>query len=223
MTALLVVAAVVVAGVVGVLQLRHVRSVRMGRRRLFDAVEPLFDEVRVDQDGLGFPVLTGTFAGHPIRLEPVVDAVAFRKLPVLWLLLTHRRPLEVGAPLDVLLRPVGTEFFSPNAGFDHELAAARGFPSHLRIATPDPVLAPPLSAFEPYLPFLSDRRTKELYVAPGGVRLVRQLAEGGQAHYRTTRRADFGAVVITPGQLLPVLETLTGIGDVLAVEDVRTA
>lgn len=223
MTALLVTAALAVAGVVAVLELRHVRRVRASRRRLFDEVEHLFGEVRVDQDGLGFPVLTGTHAGHPIRLQPVVDAVAFRKLPVLWLSLTHRRPLEVGAPLDVLLRPVGTEFFSPNADFDHELTPGHGYPSHVRIATPDPQQAPPLSTFEPHLQSLSDEQTKELYVTAGGVRLVHRLAEGGQAHYRTTRRADFGPVAITPAQLLPVLQALTGIGDALTVEDARTA
>ncbi len=224
MTVMLVVGVVLAAAVFGVVELRHVRSVRRGRRQLFDRVEHLFDEVRVDQDGLGFPVLTGSYRGHPVRLEPVVDALAFRKLPVLWLLLTHHRPLAVDAPLDMLLRPVGTEFFSPNAGFDHEQRPEPGFPSHVRIASPDLQHAPPLSVFEPYLPLLRDSRTKELYVTARGVRLVHQLAEGRQPHYRSTRRADFGPpVMVTPAQLRPVLETLTDIGDVLAGEDARNA
>lgn len=198
------------------LQVVHIRRVREDRGSLFDAVAGLFDNVRVHQDGLNFPVLTGAYRGHPIRLEPVVDTVAFRKLPVLWLVLQQQRELSVGAPVDILLRPMGTEFFSPNNDFGQERRAVQGFPADARIASPDWRNAPPLTMFAPHQRFLSDPRAKELYVTEHGVRLVWRLAEGSQTHYRTTRRADLGSVRVLPAELLPVLNTLRGVGDTLS-------
>ncbi|GIG75025.1 hypothetical protein Pfl04_34290 [Planosporangium flavigriseum] len=198
------------------LQVSHVRRVRQDRRRLFEAVGRLFDRVEMHHDGLGFPVLTGSYRGYPIRLEPVVDAVGFRKLPVLWLLVTHSRPLEVDAPVDILLRPDGTEFFSPNGTFIREYADSWRLPGGVRIASPDPDRAPPLSAFEPYRLFFAEPRAKELYVGDGGLRLVWRLSEGDQTQYRTTRRANFGSVRVQPADLQPVLETLAGVGDAFA-------
>ncbi|MGH3328816.1 MAG: hypothetical protein ACRDPT_13665 [Streptomycetales bacterium] len=199
----------------------HIRRVRRERGRLFERVAQLFDDVHLHPDGLGFPTLTGTFLGYPVRLQPVVDTLAMRKLPVLWLLVTLRRPLAVDSPLDVLLRPAGTEFFSPNSGFLREVPPPEGFPRDARIASPDPAHAPPLAALRPHQGFLSDPSTKELYLARHGVRAVVALAEGSQAHYRVTRRADLGAVVIEPRQLTPALQTLAGLGDALAAGPAR--
>ncbi|MGH3345267.1 MAG: hypothetical protein ACRDPK_20850 [Carbonactinosporaceae bacterium] len=201
--------------------LLHIRRVRRERGRLFDRVMHLLDDARLHPDGLGFPTLTGSFHGHPVRLAPLVDTLAMRKLPVLWLLVTMRRPLRVEAPLDVLLRPAGTEFFSPNSGWLHELSPPDGFPRDVRIATPDPVRTPPPAELRPYLGFLSDPSTKELYIARHGLRAVVALAEGSQAHYRVTRRADLGAVVIEPLRLIPALRTLAGLGDALAAGPVQ--
>lgn len=213
---------VLVAGVLAALawvQVRHVRRVRHDRGLLYERVRELFDDPHIEQDGLDYPVLTATYRGAPIELRPVLDSLAFRKLPVLWLRVTHRRALAVHAPVDVLLRPTGSEYFSPNAGFASELPAD-GFPAHLRIASPDAELAPPPSALHP---FLSERRAKELYLSADGVRLVWLLAEGRQAHYRTTRRADLGSVRVDPAQLRFVLDTLVEAGDTFAVPAARGA
>lgn len=211
----------VLAALVGV-QVRHVRRVRHDRGLLYERVRELFDGPHIEQDGLDYPVLTATYQGAPIELRPVLDSLAFRKLPVLWLRVTHRRSLAVRAPVDVLLRPNGSEYFSPNAGFARELPAD-GFPAHLRIASPDPELAPPPSALHPFLPFLSEQRAKELYLSADGVRLVWLLAEGRQAHYRTTRRADLGSVRVDPAQLRFVLDTLVEAGDTFAVPSAKGA
>lgn len=204
------------------LQLSHVRKVKRQRGALFDRVAHLFEDAEVHQDGIGYPVLTGRYRGCPIKLEPLVDSATFRKLPVLWLVVTHHRPLPVAAPLDVLLRPTGAEFFSPNADFEHDLLPGEDWPEHVRVATPDPSKAPPLSALGPIGSFISDTSTKEVYVARGGVRLVHQLAEGDQAHYRVTRRVELDTSGFGPERLAPVLEALVGIGDELVAARERT-
>ncbi|MHA6794978.1 hypothetical protein ACVGVM_15915 [Pseudonocardia bannensis] len=216
-TTLVVLAALAAIGVLARLQLSHVRRERRERGSLFDDAGHLLDAARVHREGLGYPVLTGTYRGHPVRLEPVVEALALRKLPVLWLLVTQHRELDVGAPLDILTRPSGTEFFSPNAGFAHELERPAGFPSHVRIASPDPAAAPAPGALEFLAPLLHDPRTKDVLLTAGGVRVVRRLAEGAQGPYRTARRADFGPVQIRPDGLRELLDTVSGIGDLLAV------
>ena len=195
------------------LQTRHVRKVRRERGGLFAEVEHLFSAAEVRQDGIGYPTLTGGYRGCPIKLEPVVDSLTFRKLPVLWLVVTHQRPLNVTVPLDILLRPSGTEFFSANGDFQHDLPLDADWPEHIRVASPSPAGAPPVSSFKPFLPFIEDPDTKDVLVTGRGVRLVSRLAESDQALYRVTRRADLGPVGLTEERLVPILDALVGIGD----------
>lgn len=220
----MVVAGIVVIGLLLLcaLQVRHVRRVREDRARLFDDVAGLLDDVRRHHDGLAYPVLTGSRHGRPVRLTPVADALTLRKLPVLWLVVEQRRELDVAAPLDILLRPTGTEFFSPNSEFAGECPRADWLPGEVRIASPRPDEAPPVSMFEPYRGFLSDHRAKELCVTERGVRLVWRIGEGAQAPYRSTRRADFGPVRVLASELETILVTLTGVGDALARHPARS-
>lgn len=203
-------------GTLTYLQLSHVRNIKRERAILLDQIKHLFTEVKLHQDGINYPTLTGIYRGRPIKLEPIVDTLAFRKLPVLWLLVTHYRPLGVAAPLDILLRPLGTEFFSPNSDFEHDIAPEADWPEHIRIASPNPSEAPSISVFRPFIRFITDPPTKEVLVTSKGVRLVRQIAEGSQAHYRVTRRTELGAIELTPAQLGPVLDALLEMGDTLA-------
>ncbi|MDQ4127886.1 MAG: hypothetical protein M3151_08090 [Actinomycetota bacterium] len=203
-------------GLLTFLQARHVRKVKRERGGLFDEVEHLFFGAEVHQDGINYPKLTGEYRGYPIKLEPVVDSLTFRKLPVLWLVSTHHRPLNVAAPLDILLRPAGTEFFSPNSDYQHDLPLDADWPEHVRAASPSPAGERSVSAFKPFLPFIANPDTKDVLVTNRGVRLVSRLAESDQALYRVTRRMDLGRVELTEERLVPLLDALVGIGDVFA-------
>ncbi|WP_028920805.1 hypothetical protein [Pseudonocardia acaciae] len=189
----------------------------MRRRRLFDDVLGVVEHARIEAGAGYYPVLTGWFRGYPVRLEAVVDTLALRRLPELWLLVTQGRRLDVGAPLDVLARPTGTEFFSPNGGYPHELPRPEAIRTHVRIATPDPSRAP-VSVLDGLGPLLDDPRTKEVLVSAGGIRLVHRLAEGAQGPYRSLRRADFGDVRVGADRLRSLLDAVAGIGDTLALE-----
>jgi hypothetical protein len=204
-------------------EVRHVRRVREARGRLFAEVVHLLTEPHLHQDGIDYPVLDGTYRGRAVRLRPIVDTLGLRKLPVLWLAVEYRGSLDVEVPLDILRRPTGTEFFSPNGGFAHEHPRPRGFPSDVRIASARAMHSPLLSSLEPYGSFLSDARAKELYLTDHGMRLVWLLIEGTQSHYRTTRRADFGAVRLEPAALQLLLDTLLEIGVTLEPSRVGTA
>jgi hypothetical protein len=212
-TVVAVVAGLAVAAVLCHLQLIHVRRVRRERHRLFADVQHVLDDPVVHRDGLGYPVVTGSYRGHPVRLQPVVDTLTLRKLPALWLLVTQARRLEVGAPIDVLLRPSGSEFFSPNAEFAHELQPPDWLPRPVRIASPGGT--PARSTLDRLAPLLRDPRTKEVFVSAAGIRVARQLTEGAQGPYRSARRADFGSVRLVPEGLHRLLETITEVADVL--------
>src|SRR5215472_1419397 len=55
------------------------------RGGFFSGCLDLFEQYRVVQDDVDFPVLTGRYRGHEVRLEPIVDHMTMRKLPSLWL------------------------------------------------------------------------------------------------------------------------------------------
>ncbi|WP_219417006.1 hypothetical protein [Pseudonocardia nigra] len=219
-TAFVVIAALAAVAALCHLQVSHLRRVRRERRALFADVQDVLDDAVVHQDGLGYPALSGTYRGHPVRLRVVVDTLTLRKLPALWLLITQVRRLDVEEPIDVLLRPSGAEFFSPNAEFAHELPPPDWLPRPARIASPRSTSA--LPAVEHLAPLLRDPRTKEVLVSGDGVRVVRQLAEGAQGPYRTARRPDFGPVRLLPDGLCHLLDTISDAGDVLAGGEVRS-
>jgi hypothetical protein len=215
---LVLVVAALAAATLWRIQLAHVRRLRHERRQLFAEVHGVLDEVRVHGDG-AYPTLIGTYRGYQVRLEPVVDTLGLRKLPSLWLVVTQQRRLDLDVPVDVLVRPSGTEYFSPNAGFAHELGPPDGFPAHVRVASPGP--GPTAGSIECLAPLVCDPRTKDVLVSANGVRVVRMLAEAAQGPYRTARTAEFGVVRIAPDGLRRLLDVVTGVGDALAADPVR--
>jgi hypothetical protein len=208
-------ALVVIAVGVGRLEFRRAREARAARARLFDAVLEVLDGAQLRTDPVGYPVLTGEHGGHPLRVEAVVDTLALRKLPILWLFVTVHRPFPLGSPIDALARPLGTEFFSPNASFGHQLPVPADFPVHARIAAARPTeLAP--AALGTIGELMRDVRVKEVQAGPTGARIGYQLAEAAQGPYRTGRRADFGAHRLQPATLVGLLDGLSALADALA-------
>ena len=57
---------------------------KAARAAYFDDCSSLFEDCRIVQEGTDFPILEGRHRGRLFRLEPVVDHMAVRKLPSLW-------------------------------------------------------------------------------------------------------------------------------------------
>lgn len=186
----------------------------VARAHLFDRVVGLLDDARLTGDGVrGYPVLTGRFDGRPVTLRAIVDTLALRKLPVLWLEIVQERPLAVEGTLNVLLRPQGCEFFSPDAGLAHELAPPAGIPRPVRVACASPERAAPTEVLAPALELLADPTTKELGVGRRGLRVLLLVAESDQSTYRTTRRAVFDRPQVDPDAVIRALAVLAAVGD----------
>jgi hypothetical protein len=187
------------------LQVRHVARVKRERRGAAGPASEVLTDVEVLQDGIGYPTIRGRYAGRQVKLELVVDTLTMRQLPRLWLVATVRRELPLENPVDIVLRPISTDVVSPGVRFPWERPRPAAWPEHLRIATPQPGPIPALDELGVLSSLLHDERTKSVLVAPGGVRVVTELARGDVARHRVVRRADFD-VVLAPSRLRALLE-----------------
>lgn len=190
---------VLVAAAGATLHVRKRTRLRRARGALFRDVTALFTDVTVTQDDIDFPVLTGSRAGFRWRLEPVVDSLTYRKLPVLWLCVTCYADLDVTAPVSVLLRPAGNEFFSPNAKYACELPLPEGCPTHARAASTSPCVE---VALGPARELLADPVTKEVVLSRRGMRVVSRVGEAESGPYRVGRRIDLGTPVLTAAHVV---------------------
>jgi hypothetical protein len=213
-------AAAFVLLLVGVLALMHFRRRRQIRAERGAYLHPcldLFETYRVEQDDVDFPMLEGRYRGHLVRLVPIVDHVAVRKLPSLWLLATVKDAVPVAGVTSFLARPLNTEFFSPAIHLPDRLATPPGFPDWVQVRTDRPEEPPPAEAVEAQASLFRDPKMKELVIAPPSVRLVYQAAEGRRAHYMVLRQPDFGeALVVDPVLVRTLLDRAIAI-----IEDLK--
>jgi hypothetical protein len=166
---------------------------RHGERRgaFFNDCLSLFEQYRVTQDDIYFPVLEGRYQGYSVRLEPIVDHVVFRKIPSLWLKITLVAPTRYRGVFDLMMRLQGSEFYSPFGELPERVALPAGWPRDASIASDDPEAMPPLHVLEPHIRAFSDPRMKEMLVTPRGVRLVYQAEQAERVHYRVLRQIEF--------------------------------
>lgn len=218
MSGVLLPAAVGLGGVaLAALHRRERQRVRHRRGALFTECLTLFDRYRVTQDGQGYPVLDGRHRGHTVLLEPVIDTLAWRKLPSLWLKVTLLAPVACTGVLDLLARPRGEEFYSPSADLPHRVPLPAGWPRDAMLCTDDPAGMPPLAALGAARPLFDDPRMKELVVTPRGIRLVRQIWQAQRAQYLVLRQAVFDGDRLDPAVASGLIDAvLTLHGDLSA-------
>lgn len=97
----------------GFIYWRDRNALKERRLKLFEACLALFDNYQLTRDAVNFPVLTGSYGGFEVRIEPLADHVVFRKIPSLWLLVTVKHALPVEGTFDLLARAQNVEFYSP--------------------------------------------------------------------------------------------------------------
>jgi len=68
-----------------------------------------------------YPKLRGRYRGHAVAIDAVVDHIAVRKLPSLWLRATVFGEIPYRGSCDVMARSHGVEFYSPAGDLDHVL------------------------------------------------------------------------------------------------------
>jgi hypothetical protein len=193
------------------LYVRDATRQRRQRAALFSQCLKLFQSYRVTQAGGDFPTLEGRYRGLPVRLEPVLDTVAWRKIPSLWLKVTVLAPNPGVGVLDFLVRPQGIEFFSPSAELAHQVRIPQGWPQHALLCTDDVARMPRLPLVDPHMALFEDPQMKELLITPRGTRLVRQLWQAQRSEYLVLRQVKFTSVSAEPGVVEFLLNAAIGI------------
>ena len=210
-----------VLGVVAIAALgaRLVQNFQKTRARKKTNIEALFSDVLnvieepvfEQQDYQGYPRLSGRYGGYPVQIKPVVDTLAIRRLPALWLLVTVQDRLPVKARFDMMMRPAGPTTFSNFDLLPRTLEHLDGFPEHAVIRTDDPEEVLPAHLIKPHLSLFFGSRAKELLITENGLRMVWLLAEGDRARYGIFRQAEFGTIAIDAKVLRDILDCLLAI------------
>ena len=185
--------AVALVGITALVVLYRRDRGRLGNQRaqFFTGCLNLFESYHITQEGPLFPELTARYRGYEVRLAPLIDDMAWRRVPVLWLRVTVLKPNQHKGILDLLIRPGSVEVFSPSAELHHHLKMPEGWPEQALLCTDDPDALAPLECITPHLATFADPFMKELVVTERGVRVVRMIAQANRLHYAVFREVRF--------------------------------
>lgn len=184
---------------------------RRQRGALFADCLEIFQSFRVVQEGSAYPVLTGRYRGFEVRLEAVVDDIAVRKVPSLWLKTTLLAVNPVKGVFDLMMRPQGVEIYSPSGDLAYRLPVPEGWPAQGVICTDDPESLPDLDSLGPHVAAFDEPQMKELLITPLGTRVVRQLRQADRARYGVLRQAEFGEVRLEAALARRLLDYAIGV------------
>lgn len=194
--------------------LRERQKRRQEPERFFARARGVLTDSTFEATGsVGLPRLIGRYQGFPVQVLPVVDTLATRRLPALWLLVTLQDALPVQARFDLMMRPTGPTTFSNFDLLPVTLPRPADFPEHAVLRTDDEDHVLPAHVVAPHLDVFESTRAKELLITPNGVRLVWLVAEASRARYGVFREADFRGAAVDPqilGELLARLVAIRG-------------
>jgi hypothetical protein len=194
-------------------QAKHAQQMAFtSRQAMFRDVLPLLENTTSEPgEAVGSWKVSGRYSDRLLQFQIVVDTLATRKLPSLWLMITLPETQPVSATFDLMMRPTGPATFS---GFDFlpvTMVKPVGFPEYAVIRTDNESAPYPADEVRPHLiEFIADRG-KELLISPKGLRVVLQLAESDRARYGVFREANFGDVVIDADLARRCMEMLIAI------------
>jgi hypothetical protein len=180
--------------------------------RFYARAMPLLEQPELQDTGsVGYPRLVGRYQGHPVQVLPVIDTLATRRLPSLWVLVTLQCVLPVSGRFDLMMRPNAATTFSNFDLLPVTIQTPAGFPEYAVLRTDDPKNLLPPQVVLPHLDVFQDSRAKELLITSNGVRLVWLVAEANRARYGVFRQADFGEADLDPAVLQNLLDRLVAL------------
>ncbi|MCW1920663.1 hypothetical protein NX862_18050 [Rhodobacter sp. KR11] len=170
------------------------------RRGYFDALSPRLTRVMPS----GFARASLTRHGLRFDLQLIPDALAIRKLPCLWLMITLTEAQNRRTETRIMARASGLEPFSHFADLSHEAALPPGFPPDCTARSTEPTLIPATLA-----PLMADPRAKELTLSPQGLRLVVLAEEAPRSAYLLFREAQFPNLPPDTARIEALMTTLS--------------
>jgi len=158
---------------------------------MYGSVLSLFEDLRIIQDDVNFPILHGRYNGRKITIEAVADHVNVRKVPCLWILVTVHGNIPYAGTMDFLVRPQNTEFYSPYSQLEKNVSVPAGWPQHAILRSDNPRDMPPANLLTHDIKMFDEPKIKELLVSPRGVRVVYQLDQATRSNYMVLRQMIF--------------------------------
>ncbi len=205
---------VFLAAILWFIHRRNRQAIKAERNAMYDDCLGLFEDVKITQDDVDFPILTGRYKGREIKLKPIPDYMMFRKIPSLWLQVTVIGDLPYRGVLDFLMRSQNVEFYSPSSTLNTVLFPnPPGWPKEATLRTDDREHMPPIDRITPHIGIFDDLKTKELLITPRGVRIVYQADQARRAHYMVLRQQIFENVKLRPDLLARLLDQASAIHD----------
>lgn len=181
------------------------QKTKFARLSLFTEVTDLLEHQEVQQDGLGFPVMTGTYQDYEVKLSLIEDSLAVRKVPPLWLTVTIQGKQAIQGSLDLIVRPQNNEFYSPAWQWQGNLQVPSHWPQHSIVKYQDePVDVSLIDAEVPKM--FADDHMKELLIGPWAVRLTYMAKQAQRGEYLIMRNAIFNAEPIPQAVVEKILK-----------------
>lgn len=212
--------ALILGGGLVILALRLLRATRIrqaAREGYFDLITPHMTRVRRAVAPTGFARVSGEIDGVTTDLQLVPDTLTWRKLPVLWLLVTQPGALPVSQRIDLMARPRGIEPFSTFDTLPHQTILPQDFPFDASLRSERALSPDEADLLQRHLHLLQDPRIKELIIAPEGMRLTFFADEAERGRYLIFREAELGREALEPETLAPLTEALAQLrADILA-------
>ena len=211
----IIIGAIVTAGLVALLFWQYLRedTKRADQGRvLFERVFSVFENPEVQRGTTaGVWTLVGRYRDHDFQLKTVVDTLATRKLPSLWLMVTLPEPQPVLETTNMMMRAAGVTSFSNFDFLPHTLSLPQGFPEQATVRSDAVMPSDVLSLMAHHLEIFHHGRGKEFLISPKGLRIVMQLAEGDRARYGVFREANFGGSSIDVEVASQIMDTLVNL------------
>lgn len=190
-TVLVVAMAALVAAMVAE-QLRQHRRIRREHGGLLDQVTGVLENSRLERDASRLPVVVGRHQGHDARLDVVIDALALRKVPRLFLRAAVHRRLPVGAPVFAIRTSSGSGMVENDPRLSRYLPTPATWGEEVVVRTTEDGPARVPDDLLRVGRLFDDPRTASVMVSPLGVRIAWEVARGEVAAWRVSRGARFG-------------------------------
>lgn len=183
----------------------------------------VLDARNISTGTAGVVTWAGTWNGQRVQIGTIVDTLATRKLPALWLSVTVTEKVSVPGTFDMMMRPGSATTFS---NFDHlpeTLRVPADFPAEAVVRTDLVGGWFPADIVADHLGLFADGRAKELLVTPNGVRIVWLLAEADRARYGVFRQAAFSGALLEQALLKYLLVKASGLRRAINADALQAA
>lgn len=167
------------------------RKTKRGRAGLLNECASLLETPKLTCSEAGYAELSGFYHGFTVRMTLEEDHAVMRKIPSLWLhLVVQKKTASVHGSLDVLVRPQGTECYSPGWDWDGDVVPLPKWPEHAVYRTRG--TPPDLQVIDAFVQHLfADAKAKELLFLPRLTRLTYQAKQAVRGEYLILRAAVF--------------------------------